>query len=999
MINLALNQDLSILLVQDHQKALFHRISENIIVEVILQSKVLRPCNEFLSSTSLEHHNLYYLMSIILHSKSESCMRQILFNTISKSKKRLQDTFLTSEGITSKFFKKINTLNELENTHQFSLRKQEDTIPKFVMSIRYEPEIIFSFVSYVYQKNIVYYDTLKKTTQVYMFWKSRCIKYTTKGCNWFPTIKSVIVRQDDHKMFKYQQITESESRQPLINRETSELFSLAPIGGRLSSEIRLNLLPNRKRTSAGLHIYAAISKLLNNLDERYLENSDHGNWNSDCLGLKSFILELSRSRLTQHQCFHHSVIVHCDLLGAPLRVLASWLLQNHSSQVTHKLLCPLLCLKHHNVMFGVFDYNHRKKETYFYAYNPFLNMVETKKYPNYISLIDRNQTLYLYSSPSRSEYFVPDDSQASYLENNWKWDHSMNGKYCHLGLHGFEHCLEQLKVSYNANVFNSHEEMKDYNWRPEYPNCVIKSTKLTDQSKKLSCFSHSGIPHIALILIFSTSGIAQEWDSCIVHHPNQDEESALSHLSAFLEDSPSPGTYNTTCIKGSYVEHCESGFYMLLYAYLAMEANGQNNFLTLMNKAKEEPDLKSKCQQWIQAIMRTKSRVNLPWLNQLISHISSNLQINQSQDVMIYTTESNEQDLNPSSRKDINNKNTSKRTRDMLSDKTRKKRTISSSYGNVRHLQSGDFVSPISTIKSPCYVGLKNPSNVCYMNVIIQLMYGMKCIQDHISKIKFQDKNQNITIALKRLFYTMTSRKDTTSVIDFKKTVVLNPLFHQFNNNFQQDSHQFLLTLLQSINNEFTIHNKNSVPFWFRSTLVSQVRCQKCHKVSTNEGDHSTSIEVEISGNCLEECLSNFFQYEVLDNEWICQNCNFKGHAYKYLLLRERPILIITMKRFNDRSQKITTNVSFPLENLSIKYVVNEENKASKKNCFKLFAVVNHLGMSAVSGHYTLYMKVNQNWLKFDDEKVTPIRKEKVNSSNAYTLVYIEKNNFKTLGS
>ena len=78
---------------------------------------------------------------------------------------------------------------------------------------------------------------------------------------------------------------------------------------------------------------------------------------------------------------------------------------------------------------------------------------------------------------------------------------------------------------------------------------------------------------------------------------------------------------------------------------------------------------------------------------------------------------------------------------------------------------------------------------------------------------------------------------------------------------------------------------------------------------------------------------------------------------------------------------------------------MNEENKASKKNCFKLFAVVNHLGMSAVSGHYTLYMKVNQNWLKFDDEKVTPIRKEKVNSSNAYTLVYIEKNNFKTLGS
>jgi hypothetical protein len=66
-------------------------------------------------------------------------------------------------------------------------------------------------------------------------------------------------------------------------------------------------------------MYAALSKLLYTLDERYLENTDHGNWNSDCLGLKSFILELSRSRVTHHQCFHDSVIANCDLLDAPLR--------------------------------------------------------------------------------------------------------------------------------------------------------------------------------------------------------------------------------------------------------------------------------------------------------------------------------------------------------------------------------------------------------------------------------------------------------------------------------------------------------------------------------------------------------------------------------------------------------------------------------------------------------------------------------------------------------
>jgi ubiquitin C-terminal hydrolase len=114
------------------------------------------------------------------------------------------------------------------------------------------------------------------------------------------------------------------------------------------------------------------------------------------------------------------------------------------------------------------------------------------------------------------------------------------------------------------------------------------------------------------------------------------------------------------------------------------------------------------------------------------------------------------------------------------------------------------------------------------------------------------------------------------------------------------------------------------------------------------------------------------------------------------LLLRERPILIITMKCFTGSPKKVTTNVTFPLENLIIQNLVHKENLTQKKTQFRLFAVVNHLGMSVTSGHYTLYMKVKNNWVKFDDKSVTPIRQERVNSSNAYTLVYIDQDEFKS---
>lgn len=56
-----------------------------------------------------------------------------------------------------------------------------------------------------------------------------------------------------------------------------------------------------------------------------------------------------------------------------------------------------------------FDYSNKKKETYFYAHDPFSNIVEMKKYPNFIRLIDWSQTLYLLSSSRPSECFIPDD--------------------------------------------------------------------------------------------------------------------------------------------------------------------------------------------------------------------------------------------------------------------------------------------------------------------------------------------------------------------------------------------------------------------------------------------------------------------------------------------------------------------------------------------------------------------------------------------------------------
>jgi len=293
--------------------------------------------------------------------------------------------------------------------------------------------------------------------------------------------------------------------------------------------------------------------------------------------------------------------------------------------------------------------------------------------------------------------------------------------------------------------------------------------------------------------------------------------------------------------------------------------------------------------------------------------------------------------------------------------------------------------------------GLKNPKNLCYMNVVIQLMYGLRCVKDHISKIQNQ-QNQFLSLALKKLFHQLSSNKEASSAITFKKELTTLPYFQEFDNDHQHDSHQLLTKIIQILFQEFTSYHQSNVPFWFRSTLISKIECNTCHFISSNTGDHSTSIEIEIHGNNLEECLSNFFRKEAIDH-WHCRKCLMKRTAYKYFLLQERPILILTLKRFNNNLQKINTNVNFPLDNLTIPNLVTNEFPPTNNTRYTLFAVMNHFGTNVSLGHYNLYMKVNDRWTLFDDELVVPMNEREINSSNAYTLVYIVESKLKDLGS
>jgi ubiquitin C-terminal hydrolase len=98
----------------------------------------------------------------------------------------------------------------------------------------------------------------------------------------------------------------------------------------------------------------------------------------------------------------------------------------------------------------------------------------------------------------------------------------------------------------------------------------------------------------------------------------------------------------------------------------------------------------------------------------------------------------------------------------------------------------------------------------------------------------------------------------------------------------------------------------------------------------------------------------------------------------------------VQIKRFQHReywTDKLSTFVEFPLEDLNMSEFTL--SAGSGPLLYDLYGVVNHFGKLG-GGHYTAYVKnpEHDNWLEFEDSKVSTIKPEKVVSEAAYILFY-----------
>jgi len=301
------------------------------------------------------------------------------------------------------------------------------------------------------------------------------------------------------------------------------------------------------------------------------------------------------------------------------------------------------------------------------------------------------------------------------------------------------------------------------------------------------------------------------------------------------------------------------------------------------------------------------------------------------------------------------------------------------------------------------YFGLVNFGNTCYSNSVLQALYFCRPFREKVLEYKAKNKRTKETLltCLADLFYSIVTQKRKVGTIAPKKFIArLRKEKVEFDNYMQQDAHEFLIFLINHINeiivgeqgggngpgnpakNRSLDSESEAGPTWineiFQGILTSETRCLNCETV-TSKDEEFCDLSIDVDQNTsVTSCLRNFSSTETLcsDNKFKCDTCSSYQEAHKRMRVKRLPtILALHLKRFKyveqyNRHIKVSHRVVFPLE---LRLFNTSDDAVNPDRMYDLVAVVIHCGSGPNRGHYISIVKSHGFWLIFDDDIVDKI--------------------------
>ena len=210
--------------------------------------------------------------------------------------------------------------------------------------------------------------------------------------------------------------------------------------------------------------------------------------------------------------------------------------------------------------------------------------------------------------------------------------------------------------------------------------------------------------------------------------------------------------------------------------------------------------------------------------------------------------------------------------------------------------------------------GLNNIGNTCYLNSALQLLINCTVLSKFMLSFNFKSEKLNII----KNFLQKYKTSNVISPIDIKNIVALKDnKFASFN---QNDSHEFLILLLEIIDEELKNENDDKigevnvrklVNALFSSTVSSIIYCEDLDKNSKNKIEEKIlSIPIPNKENVsLNDCIEKYTEIEHLtgDSKWYDDKSKKYYNAYKRIYLK----LFLSCKKIINTFINCTIHIIF----------------------------------------------------------------------------------------
>ena len=304
------------------------------------------------------------------------------------------------------------------------------------------------------------------------------------------------------------------------------------------------------------------------------------------------------------------------------------------------------------------------------------------------------------------------------------------------------------------------------------------------------------------------------------------------------------------------------------------------------------------------------------------------------------------------------------------------------------------------------HCGLKNLGNTCYFNSCLHCIYNCKLLSDMFLKLDVKRGR----LVKEYIDFIKENKKHPTNSISpagVRNAFVIQN--QKFNNYSQQDSMECMIDFLNTMNNELKdpycryFYSKDDDPLtqvWAKQLNLSDSLITKlCYGVIKYKIYDNTTVTIKYeptlclllpikesnNTNCvnIDDCLKTFKTSNILLTNGIAVPCQSSIVKLPYYL-------IIYLKRFYIKRFKFEKNnvyLEYPKDLDITEYVDKSVKEELKRNeiKYKLLAVNEHNG-GLFGGHYTAICRCGQEWIKYNDSSVSPVKDYK--STKAFGLVY-----------